>query len=115
MSSMSGGRRIRDEADARACLASAAGSGLSLRDWGRREGLDGRSLQAWRLNLRRRKAVVMDERSSSLTIPRLVELVAPAPSAAAVYLVHVGELRVEVGADFDAEVLRRLVRVVASC
>lgn len=30
-------------------------------------------------------------------------------------VIHVGELRVDVRADFDGEVLQRLVRVVAAC
>jgi hypothetical protein len=32
-----------------------------------------------------------------------------------VYVIQVGELRVEVGADFDGDVLRRLVQAVAAC
>ena len=43
------GRRVRDEAEARACLDAVGASGLSPREWARNNGFDGRSLQAWRL------------------------------------------------------------------
>jgi hypothetical protein len=102
------GRKIRDEADARACLAGVGASRLGLAGWARREGVDGRSLNLWRMNLARRAA-----RSG----PRLVELVPrpePTPRAAR-YVVRRGELAVEVGEDFDEDVLFRLLQVVAAC
>jgi hypothetical protein len=46
-------RKIRDEAEARTCIASAKGSKLTAREWTRSEGIDGRSLRAWTLNLER--------------------------------------------------------------
>jgi hypothetical protein len=45
----------------------------------------------------------------------LVELFPRPAVVEPVYVVHVGELRVEVRADFDGEVLRRLVQAVAAC
>jgi hypothetical protein len=47
------GRRITDRDEAEACLASVASSGLDRATWARREGIDARSLNAWRLNLER--------------------------------------------------------------
>ena len=48
----------------------------------------------------------------------LVELVPSArPSAGSIarYAVHVGEVRVEIGDDFDAETLRRILEVLRAC
>jgi hypothetical protein len=45
----------------------------------------------------------------------MVELVPRPADRAATYVVHVGDLRIELGGDFDADVLRRLVQVVATC
>lgn len=115
MSTRGCGRRVRDEAEARACLAAVGASGLSPREWARSNGFDGRSLQAWRLNLARRASASTLRAAPPKPAPRLVELL-PRPAAAApVYVIQVGELRVEVGADFDGDVLRRLVQAVAAC
>ncbi len=40
-------RKIRDEADARACATATEASGRGLAGWARAEGIDGRSLPAW--------------------------------------------------------------------
>lgn len=53
---MSGLRKIVDERDARACLASVAKSGELRRVWARRHGIDPRSLRAWDMNLARQSA-----------------------------------------------------------
>jgi hypothetical protein len=107
------GRKIRDSADARACIKAAnAANGVSLGEWAREHGIDGRSLTAWKNNLGRRS------RRTARRVPaRLVELVAaPAANAAHVrYVVHCGVRAVEVDARFDEETLRRLLRVLASC
>jgi len=50
------GRKLRDEADARACLAAMEASGLSLSEWARQHGMDGRSLHCWRMSLARRSS-----------------------------------------------------------
>ena len=100
-------RKIRDEADALRCLAEVDASGLALAEWARHNGVDGRSLNAWRMNLRRRQGGPR---------PRLLELVPRvAPVRAARYVVRCGELAVEVGEDFDDDTLYRLLRVVAAC
>lgn len=116
MSSKGCGRRVRNEAEARACLDAAASSGLSLRDWARQRGFDGRSVHAWALNLGRRREVASQASAAPpVPNPRFVELFTTPVQPAPVYLVHVGDLRIEVPANFDAEVLRRLVVAVAAC
>ena len=119
-------RKITDEQEARRCLAAARRTGESAGAWARANGIDGRSLNAWRVNLARRSA------SGNATRPRtpsrsptalvvrpraaLVELVPVSrPGVMARYVVHVGELRVEVGDDFAPEALRRIVEVLRAC
>ena len=103
------GRKIRDVADARSALEAAARSGIPRAEWARRQGIDGRSLNAWRLNLergeRRRRPV------------HLVELVPATPTvpATARYVVRCGELEVDLDEGFDDETLLRLLRVVVAC
>jgi hypothetical protein len=102
------GRKVRDAADARACLEAVAQADMDRAAWARAHGVDARSLNAWRLALTRH------ERPSP---PRLdfVELVAEVPRSAPPFLVHAGPYTVEVDAAFDASALRRLLGVVASC
>jgi hypothetical protein len=111
-----GKRKVRDEADARACVAAAEASGRDLTGWARAEGVDGRSLRAWSMNLglvartRRRKHSL---RKSEV---RLVELVrAPSTAAARRYVVRVGDRTIEVDDGFDESTLRRLLSVVSPC
>jgi hypothetical protein len=99
------GRKIRDRADAEACLAAAASSGLARVVWARNNGMDARSLNAWRLTL---------DRESHRGV-RLVELVASARVDPTRYVVRVGDLEIEVDERFDDDVLRRLIAVAASC
>lgn len=100
-------RKLRDVRDAQACLAAVTASGLPRSEWARSNGVSARSLNAWRLNLERAEA--------RRQRPALVELVAsPSPSSAR-YRVLCGDLAVEVEADFDADVLRRLIDVVTAC
>lgn len=105
-------RKIVDEKDARACLASVIRSGETLRAWAKRHRVDGRSLHAWKRNLSRR-----EPGAESGIGPRLVELVpmsrsGPDPRR---YLVRIGEAAIEVGDDFDAGTLRRLIEVLRAC
>lgn len=102
------GRKVRDADEARACLAAVAASHLTLAQWARSRGLDGRSLNLWKVNLTRPGPAVPPDL-------RLVELVAAEPAPHARYAVRVGDFAVEVGDTFDDGVLRRLLRVVASC
>ena len=105
-------RKIADEKDARACLASVARSGETLRAWAKRHGVDGRSLYAWHRNLSRRASP-----ASPRTEARLVELVRASSTTRLPqrYVVHVGEGSVEVGDDFDDQPLRRLLEVLRAC
>ena len=105
-------RKILDEQDARRCLASAKAMRASIADWARTHGVDGRSLNAWRVNLSRRGVS-----RSPVVAPRLVELVraASAGPPTARYLLHVGGVEFEVGDDFNEVGLRRLVALLKSC
>lgn len=104
------GRKIFNEQDARRCLAAAKRG--SAADWARAHGIDGRSLNAWRVNLARRSV----PRARALA-PRLVELVPATPrvSSAARYVLHIGGVELEVGDDFSEAGLRRLVALLKSC
>ena len=98
-------RRIRDRADAVACLAAVDASGLQRADWARRQDVDARSLNAWRLNLAR-------EGRGGV---RLVELV-PTPTARpARYLVRLDGLEVELDDQFREDTLARLLGVLSRC
>ena len=98
-------RKVRDAMDAQRCLEAAKASGFGRAEWARRNGVDGRSLNAWRVNLSRGSAESL----------RLVELVAAPHPSSGRYLVHVGELSVEVDDAFREETLARLLRVVSAC
>lgn len=102
-------RKVRDAADARQLLDDLKHSRLSLADFAQVRGVDGRSLNMYRLNLE--SAVKAPE---PLRLVELVPSAAPA-SGAARYIVRCGELSVEVDDQFDDQVLRRLLAVVASC
>src|SRR5690606_18686293 len=105
------GRKILDEADARACLDAALASGLSRAEWARAHGIDARSLNAWRLNLDRKAAV-----PRPLEFVELVPTtVTPARSEAAPLRVYRDDLVVEVPVGFDEDHLLRVLRVVAAC
>ena len=99
-------RRIKDEVEARACLAKVRESRLPLAAWSREHGIDGRSLNTWKVNLERREMAGLK--------PRFVELV-PRASVSARYAVIVGDVRIEVDDSFQAETLVRLVRALRSC
>lgn len=104
-------RKIADEADARRCLEAVAASGLPRREWALAHGVDGRSLNAWRLNVARGR------RDSPVTPGslRLVELVAHRDAGPARYVIRHGDFAVEVDDRFDDGHLRRLLAVVAGC
>lgn len=108
------GRRIFNEQDARRCLAAAKASQASLAEWSRAHGVDGRSLNLWRLNLERRGG----PRQCGARALKLVELV-PVPTSPGrtrgPFRLHIRGVELEVVADFDEEALRRLVGVLKSC
>lgn len=106
------GRRIFNEQDARRCLTAARSSRGGLAAWARAHGVDGRSLNAWRVNLERRGLVRV-----RAAAPKLVELVPVEPHVAprAPYVLHVGNVQLQVFADFDESSLRRLIGLLESC
>jgi len=107
-------RKIRDEADARACIAALKMSGMATAAWCRSEGIDGRSLRAWTLNLGRSAARA--GKGARAKRVQLIELVPSGPlRRTARYVVRVGPHGVEVDDPFDESTLRRLVAVLASC
>ena len=105
------GRKVFNEQDARWCLSAVKSSRRELGAWARENGVDGRSLNLWRLNLERRGVV-------RAAAPKLVELVV-APRVVvgprAPFVVRVGGVELEVGDHFDEASLRRLVGVLKSC
>jgi hypothetical protein len=119
---MSQQRKITDEFDARRCLAAARRAGGDIGAWARANGVDGRSLNTWRMNLARRGSARASSAARSRTAEvassraTLVELIpAPRSSTGGRYVVHVGTTRVEVGDDFDPNTLRRIVEVLRAC
>jgi hypothetical protein len=112
-------RKIQDERDARACVKAARRAGLALGAWAQIHGIDGRSLNAWAVNLARRTAV--PRRSDGR--PGLVELVATPPTLTPTVtgrdgsqiVVRVGGAQIELGDEFRDETLARVVRVLRTC
>lgn len=106
------GRKVFNEQDARRCLAAVSRSRCELATWAREHGVDGRSLNLWRVNLERR-GVVRQRRA-----PKLVEVVVAqtlvAPVSASLVL-RIGGVELEVDSSFDEGALRRLVAVLKTC
>jgi hypothetical protein len=99
-------RKVADREEAVQLLGEAEASGLARAVWARREGINPRSLNVWRVILARK-----NRRSPAL---RLVELV-PRPLTSPGVRVRVGDLIVEVDATFDAATLGRVLAVVTAC
>jgi hypothetical protein len=103
-------RKIRDEQDAKACLAAARASGGARAAWAREHGVDARSLNAWRVAIEKRAA-----RSSSSRRP-LVELVPTSIDAAGGHcVIDLGVARVEVDERCSVETIARVLRALRSC
>lgn len=116
-------RKIEDELEARACLAAVDAAGVPAAAWARSHGIDGRSLNAWRVNLSRASSAARRTRKpraprapTGPVVSGLVELVA-APSTAITsrYAVRVGGIAVEFGDDFREDTLRRVIGLLHSC
>jgi hypothetical protein len=108
-------RKIRDEGDARECIAAVTASGLSPAEWARSAGVDGRSLRAWTLNLQRGSAT-KPGRTRRCKSVSLVELVpARVSQSAARYTVRIGAHCVEVDEHFEESTLRHLLTALSSC
>ena len=110
-------RKIRDEHDAQTCLTAQVASGMGLPAWCRQAGIDGRSLNMWRLQLARRGARPRLSLVEWLPAQRSVEAVQDRGGRveAPCYRVVRGDFVVEVPTNFDSETLQRLLRVVAVC
>jgi len=107
------GRKVFNEQDARRCLTAVKASRCELGAWAQEHGVDGRSLNLWRLNLERRG--VLRVRTAA---PKLVELVVAPPAVAgtrAPFVLRIGGVELEVGDHFEETSLRRLVGVLKSC
>ena len=112
------GRKIRDAADARSCLRAAkAARGMSRAAWARANGIDGRSLHAWSMNLGAGIRTRSEPAGRRRTQPavRMVELVPTPAPAAADYTVRCGAYSLEVKDASDDVTLRRLLRAMREC
>lgn len=114
-------RKIESEAEARALLAKVAKSGDDIGAWARARGIDGRSLNAWRMNLERRGATgrgVVARARPSMPRAQLVELVPTSISSiprAARYSLRVGDVEIGFGDDFREDTLARALGVLRRC
>ena len=114
-------RKVESASEARRCLSAVKASGLSVKEWARPRGIDGRSLHAWQMNLERAaKPAVRRQRRSAQPTPvatstQLVELVPATTSRSRRYVLRVGVVAVELEDDFDPQTLRRIVEVLRSC
>lgn len=90
------------EADARAVLAQLDHSGLSVRGFARREGLNVQRLYRWR------RALAGDD---AAPVPSFVEIVG-GPKAPAIEVVLPSGAVLRVPAGFDEETVRRLVTIL---
>ncbi len=106
------GRRIFNEQDARRCLAAAKESQASLAEWSRAHGVDGRSLNLWRVNLERRGG---PGQCGALKVVELVPVPTSPSGTRGPFRLHIHGVELEVGADFDEQALGRLVGLLKSC
>jgi len=102
------GRKVRDAVEAAELLDAVEASQMERSDWARSNGINARSLNAWRLILGR-------HRQAPPSPLRLVELVAASEASQTPLVVRCGPFAVEVGPDVDEELLRRVLATVASC
>jgi hypothetical protein len=104
-------RKIRDEQDARACLA-AARAGVGTRaEWAREHGVDARSLNAWRVAIEKRVGPRRNSKGAKLV--ELVPTTAPAVSGRCV--IDLGDARVEVDYRCSLETLVRVLQALRAC
>lgn len=114
------GQRVESEFQARRYLRRVVAEGGDVGGWAREHGIDGRSLNAWRMNLARREGTAapsQEPRRSRGSRAGLVELIPATPprSTSGRYVLEVGGARIELGDDFSEATLRRLVEVLRSC
>ncbi len=115
------GRKIVDEREARALLARMSRSRAEPSTWARMQGIDGRSLTAWRLIIERKRAKPSAARRPQRRVERSLQLVELVPTeviaspVAARYAIKIAGAVVEFGDDARAETLKRVVEVLRSC
>lgn len=102
------GRKIRDREDALACIEAQASSGLSLGQWTQQNGIDGRSLHAWMINMAPRSKPPAELRVVEVLSPTLIDSACP-------IRIRCGRFVVEVDSGFDDDALTRVLAAVASC
>lgn len=107
---LTGRRKVRDREEAVRLLEEHATGTQTLRAFCAARHIDARSLHCWKLNLARPRS-----RGSHGPALRLVELVAKPPPAARGYLLHVGDVTIEVGDDFDDGHVARLIALARAC
>lgn len=103
-------RKVRDREEAVELLEEHATGTQTLRAFCAARRIDARSLHCWKLNLAR-----PGSRGSRGPALRLVELVAKPSRADRRYLLHVGDVTIEVGDDFEDEQVARLVALARAC
>lgn len=115
------GRKIVDEREARVLLRRLSRSKAEPSTWARMQGIDGRSLTAWRLIIERKKrkhpAAPRRRRRADRAL-QLVELVPTdviASPISARYAIKIAGAVVEFGDDARADTLRRVVEALRSC
>lgn len=106
-----GRRKVRDRNDAERLVRELDASDQTLRAFCDEHHVDARSLHCWEMNLSRAS------RPKAAASPlRFVELVAQtAPVTPCRYLVHVGDVAIEVGDAFSEDSLARLLALVRAC
>ena len=115
------GRKIIDKAEARRFLAAARRKGQSTGEWVKGRGIDGRSLQAWKMTFEREGATGAPRprrarpRSPPKALVELVPTVASVPTRAAKYAIEHDGVRLEFGDDVVDDTLRRVLLVLRSC
>ena len=119
---MASARKIEDETEACRCLRAAKLAGYSAGEWARAHGIDGRSLNSWKVNLARRGTTATSRRSKPKGPPPgrgLVELVPTVSSAKLAgggrYVLEIAGARVEFGDDCAVATLRRVLEALRSC
>jgi hypothetical protein len=115
------GRKIVDEREARALLARFSRSKAEPSTWARMQGIDGRSLTAWRLIIERKRRKEPAARRARRPAERSLQLVELVPTelvaspALARYAIKIAGAVVEFGDDARTDTLRRVVEALRSC
>jgi hypothetical protein len=115
-------RKVVDEREARALLSKAERSGTELAVVARSRGVDGRSLNAWRINLERKRLSPrpVARRARRTGSAHLVELVPtvvaePAPTSGARYTLRLGDVELDFDDEVRGDTLRRVLEAMRSC